>query len=77
MFITFLQSTPSLKQQFVSPIHPESYCEFEFELLYIPQESSLVEVREANMTVLKEIKTFQNPIGASLYRLHKGITFFL
>ena len=54
--------------------HPEREedLRFQFELLYIPEELSLTQVQDFNIKTLLKIKLFQSPIGASLYRLHKG-----
>ena len=49
---------------------------FRFELLYIPEEIELLKICSSNIEVLKKIKTFQSPIGPSLYRLHKGSVVF-
>ena len=49
---------------------------FRFELLYIPEESELLKTYSSNIEVLKKLKTFQSPIGPSMYRLHKGTVVF-
>ena len=45
---------------------------FKFELLFIPNEESLLQARVWNGKVLSKIRKFQSLINAVGYRLHKG-----
>ncbi len=46
---------------------------FDLEMLFIPNEPSLVRAHKFNFSTLMKIKRFQSSIGQTTYRLHQGM----
>jgi len=45
---------------------------FDLEMLFIPNEPSLLRAHKFNFSTLSKIKRFHSPIGQTTYRLHQG-----